>query len=140
MRDDVTRVFVYGTLLRGGANHTRFCADALTIGPATTAGRLYDLPAGIPAMVQAADGAVHGEAMTFPDLKATLAKIDFLEGYRPERPEQSLYLRRVQPVTLLSTGETVPAYCYVWRGPLPVGAVVVPSGRWGRARSGSQTD
>ena len=130
MAGEVRHLFVYGTLLRGGANHARFCADALTIEPASTPGRLYHLPAGFPAMVEDADGTVYGEAMTFSDLDAALARIDVLEGCRPDRPEHSLYLRRVQPVTLLCSGEIVPAYCYVWRGCLPESAVFLPSGRW----------
>ena len=135
MRDDVTRVFVYGTLLRGGANHTRFCNDALAIEPASTQGRLYDLPAGFPAMVEATDGTVYGEAIAFPDIDAALTRLDFLEGYRPERPEHSLYLRRVQPVMLLNSGDMVLAYCYVWRNALPPGATHLPSGKWLRASS-----
>ena len=134
MADDcakrVTTLFAYGTLMRGLRNHGRFCGDALTIEPASTRGRLYDLPAGFPAMVEAADGVVHGEAMTFPDIEATLANVDVLEGYRPDQPGRSLYLRRVQPVTLLGSGATVPAYCYLWHGPLPPDAVFLPSGRW----------
>ena len=129
MPEKVEHVFVYGTLLRGAPNHARFCADALTIEPACTTGRLYRLPAGFPAMVEEAHGTVYGEAMTFPDLEATLARTDALEGTRPERPEHSLYLRRVRPVILLRTGESVPAYCYVWQGPLPEGAVMVASVR-----------
>ena len=132
MAEEVTRVFVYGTLLRGEANHARFCADALTIEPASTRGRLYHLPAGFPAMVEDEEGTVYGEAMTFPDLQAALARIDLLEGYRPEHPEHSLYLRRVQPVTLLRPGQTVPAHCYVWRGPLPEAATLIRAGRWVR--------
>lgn len=130
MPDRAKRVFAYGTLLRGGSNHERFCADALAIEPASTTGRLYDLLAGFPAMVNSAFGTVHGEAMTFPDIDEALARLDCLEGYRRERPEHSLYLRRVQNVTLLDSGATVPAYCYVWRGLLPVGATHLPSGKW----------
>ena len=35
------RLFVYGTLKRGQANHPRFCANATDIVPAVTWGRLY---------------------------------------------------------------------------------------------------
>ena len=49
------------------------------------------------------------------------ARPDFLERYRRERPELSLYLRRAQPVMLLNSGDTVPAYCYVWRSALTAG-------------------
>ena len=125
----VTTLFAYGTLMRGQRNHARFCGDALSIGPASTTGRLYDLPAGFPAMVEG-EGTVYGEAMTFPDTEATLSDLDVLEGYQPDQPGRSLYLRRVQPVTLLTSGTIVPAYCYLWHGPLPPDALFLPSGRW----------
>ena len=130
MSDDVSFVFVYGTLLEGASNHARFCSDALTIEPAITTGRLYHLPQGYPAMIEADDAQVHGEAITFPDLPAKLSALDILEGYRPDDPEHSLYLRRVRPVTLCNSRLTVPAYCYIWRGQLPAGSQLVPSGRW----------
>jgi len=130
MAEDVKYLMVYGTLMRGQANHARFCADALTIEPAVTTGRLYHLPIGYPAMIAAEDGQVFGEAMTFPDLAAKLALLDHLEGYRPDQPEHSLYLRRIRPVSLLKSGLTVPAYCYLWRGALPPGSVLLAKGRW----------
>ena len=130
MSDQVTHVFVYGTLRQGAANHDWFCGDALTIEPGSTTGRLYDLPAGFPAMIDDDGGAIYGEAMTFPDLEATLVRLDRLEVHRPGHPEHSLYVRCVRQITLLGSGETVLAYCYVWRGNLPEGAVLVRSGRW----------
>jgi len=133
MSEPVRHIFVYGTLMHGERNHPYYCGDALTIEPATTQGELYDLSAGFPAMVEAEDGIVHGESMTFPDLDATLAEMDILESYRPHAPERSLYLRRVQPITLTETGEIVLAYCYVWQGQIPSNAVRVQSGRWSRS-------
>lgn len=44
-------VFVYGTLKRGLHNHDRFCEGYLRVQEATVCGRLYDLPAGFPALV-----------------------------------------------------------------------------------------
>ena len=130
MAKDVTYAMVYGTLMRGQVNHDHFCRDALTIEPAVTTGRLYHLPQGYPAMIEADDGQVHGEAMTFPDLSAKLRSLDILEGYRPDDPKHSLYLRRVRPVTLCTSGLTVSAYCYIWRGQLPARSQLVQSGRW----------
>ena len=130
MSDEVNRLFVYGTLTVGGILHDRWCGDALTIEPASTTGRLYDLPLGFPAMVRGGRDPVYGQAMTFPDLKATLEKLDLLEGYDAEYPRRSMFLRRVRPVSLLDSGKKVHAYCYFWRGCLPEGAVLVPSGRW----------
>ena len=42
-------LFVYGTLMRGGANHARYCANLLHIREAWVRGRLYDGP-GFPAL------------------------------------------------------------------------------------------
>ena len=81
-------------------------------------------------MIEADDGQVHGEAMTFPDLSVKLLALDHLEGYRPDDPEHSLYLRRVRLIRQCTSALTVPAYCYIWRGELPVGSQPVPSGRW----------
>jgi gamma-glutamylcyclotransferase (GGCT)/AIG2-like uncharacterized protein YtfP len=47
----VIRLFVYGTLKRGGWNHDRFCHSAIKIETATVWGRLFHLPAGFPALV-----------------------------------------------------------------------------------------
>lgn len=46
----IATLFVYGTLKRGFWNHDRFCQSAIDIQPATTWGRLYQLPAGYPAL------------------------------------------------------------------------------------------
>ena len=48
--DNHLRLFVYGTLKRGFWNFDRFCTRAVSIEPATTWGRLYQLPAGFPAL------------------------------------------------------------------------------------------
>ena len=130
MAEAPRHVLAYGSLMTVGWNHQAFCADALSVEPATTRGTLYVLPAGFPAMVLDGDGTVHGEAMTFPDLAAKLAELDRLEGYRPGQPERSLYVRRVVKVCLVRSGLTVQAWCYVWRGDLPRGARALASGRW----------
>lgn len=48
--DNHLRLFVYGTLKKGFWNFDRFCTRAVSIEPATTWGRLYQLPAGFPAL------------------------------------------------------------------------------------------
>ena len=42
------RLFVYGTLKRGGRYHARYCSRATRIRAATVVGRLYELNAGFP--------------------------------------------------------------------------------------------
>jgi gamma-glutamylcyclotransferase (GGCT)/AIG2-like uncharacterized protein YtfP len=137
MDDEVQVVFVYGTLLVGGVLHDRWCGDAVTIEPASTNGKLYDLPLGFPALKPGGRDPVYGQVMVFPDLAATLERLDILEGYNPEDPRQSMFLRRVRPVALLDSKQRIHAYCYLWRGPLPDGAVHLPSGMWVPRRSGS---
>jgi gamma-glutamylcyclotransferase (GGCT)/AIG2-like uncharacterized protein YtfP len=48
--DSHLRLFVYGTLKKGFWNFDRFCTRAISIEPATTWGKLYQLPAGFPAL------------------------------------------------------------------------------------------
>ena len=109
---DITRIFVYGTLLKGMGNHDRFCGDALTIESAVTTGRLYHLPYGFPAMFDSPDGQVFGEVMTFSDIESKKERLDYLEGYRPDG--HSHYLRIQKKVTVLATQRKVPAWAYVY--------------------------
>ena len=130
MAEHVKHLFVYGTLMRGQANHGRFCAAALTIEPAVTTGCLYHLPMGFPAMLEADDGKVFGEAMTFPDLDAVLKQTDLLEGYDALRPDTSMYRRIAVPVLIEPSDRRVTAWTYVWNRVLPQGATLLPRGRW----------
>ena len=68
-------LFVYGTLKRGFWNHDRFCRNAIDIKPATTWGRLYQLPAGYPAL-EVPESAIlaHGAADPLADA-ATQARL-----------------------------------------------------------------
>lgn len=47
------RLFVYGTLKRGGSYHDRFCRGVLTIEDASVVGTLHTLPPGYPMLVVA---------------------------------------------------------------------------------------
>jgi gamma-glutamylcyclotransferase (GGCT)/AIG2-like uncharacterized protein YtfP len=76
----MTRLFVYGTLMRGGSN-SRLLARSAFVGPARTGGgfRLFSLGA-FPAMARAKDGdAVVGEVYEID--APTLADCDRLEGH-----------------------------------------------------------
>ena len=86
-------VLVYGTLKRGQWNHDRFCRRAIDIGPATTVGRLYDLPAGFPALEIPEDAilaAGTGDPLADAETQARIAVRDLvmpeLEG-DPPSPE-----------------------------------------------------
>jgi gamma-glutamylcyclotransferase (GGCT)/AIG2-like uncharacterized protein YtfP len=50
-REPQLRLFVYGTLKRGFGNHRRLCQGLVCAEAAAIRGKLYDLPAGYPALV-----------------------------------------------------------------------------------------
>jgi len=78
---------------QGATNHDRFCRRAIDIRPATTVGRLYDLPAGFPAL-EIPDAAVlavgTGDPLADAETQARIAARDLvmpeLEG-DPPSPE-----------------------------------------------------
>lgn len=77
---------------------------------------LYDL--GIyPAAIPAGDSRVHGEVHRMLDAEAVLATLDEIEGYRPERPDASLYRREETSVTL-ADGRVAAAWVYFYNAPL----------------------
>ena len=70
------RLFVYGTLKRGGRFHDRFCRGALSIEPASAIGRLEMLPAGYPMLeVPASSVLAEGTADPLADV-ATQERIE----------------------------------------------------------------
>ena len=115
-----TRVFVYGTLLAGEANH-RLLAGARLVGEGRTPPvyRLHDL-GGFPGLVATGQHTVAGEVYEVDD--ATLAALDRLEGH-------PRWYRRT-PVTL-EDGDVVETYLLAPEQ--VVGRPVIPSGNW-RAR------
>lgn len=113
-------LFVYGTLRSGGGHAMSqfLAARSRFVSPASAPGRLYDLGA-FPGMVEAAntDERVRGEVCELKEPEATLAALDRYEGCGPENPQPWLY-ERVLAVVTLETGEQVPAWLYLYRGPL----------------------
>lgn len=109
------RLFVDGTLRRGGANHARL-RGATYLGPAETEARfaLYDRGP-YPALVAAGGNAIEGEVYAIG--RPLLARLDRFEGH------PTLYRR----VTLSLRGAG-PAEGYVWAGALPAGARFVAGG------------
>jgi gamma-glutamylcyclotransferase (GGCT)/AIG2-like uncharacterized protein YtfP len=104
---DVTRVFVYGTLMPGHARWPALAPFATAWAPATARGRLWDTGRGYPAVRFEATAALVPGFLV--DLDATrapeaVARLDRIEA------EGSLY-RRIEIVT--SGG---PALTYEWLG------------------------
>ncbi len=151
----VVTLFFYGTLMRGQANHDRYCQGALGVQEATLRGELYDLPFGFPALVvpkedvyatgsadpvrdaseqqrlndtgvHRSDGPrVYGELFTFDDPETRLPALDRLEGFDPDGGP-NLYRRVLVPV---ETTERAHLAAWVYAIEESSG-VYLPGGRW----------
>lgn len=107
------RVFVYGTLRRGGSNHERM-AGATLIGPATVRGHLYRID-WYPGLVLDSDGPeVVGEIYEVGE-----SRLSALDDYEGEEYRRLL--------TEASTGERV--WVWEWIGDPPLKGHL-PNGDW----------
>lgn len=85
-----TKVFVYGTLKKGGHFHD-VLKDSRFIGEGVVEGQLYNLGT-FPGLVQG-EGEVRGELYEL-DGGASLERLDHLEGFFAESPYKSLFVRK----------------------------------------------
>ena len=120
-------VFFYGTLMAGFDRRRRAGMDAkLTyVGRGSIQAWLFDLGL-YPAAIPASDGRVWGEVYEVADSTAVLAALDEIEGYRPDDPDRSLYVRSRAAVTL-PDGTQRTAWAYFYNAPLGQ-AERIPSG------------
>lgn len=112
------KVFVYGTLMGGFDRRRRAGIDTRMAyaGRGWIAAALFDLGL-FPAAIPAPDGRVWGELYEVEDDPSVLAKLDEIEGFRPNEPDASLYTRTQVPVTL-DTGAVDTAWVYFYNAPL----------------------
>ena len=111
-------VFFYGTLMAGFDRRRRAGIDPkLTyVGRGSIEAALFDV--GIyPAAVPDPDRIVWGEVYSMTDPDAVLSALDEIEGYTPDDPDHSLYLREQTAVTL-PDGRTERAWVYFYNAPL----------------------
>jgi len=85
-------------------------------GRGTIRAALFDLGL-YPAAVPDPTGEVRGEVYEITDPEPVLAALDDIEGYRPGRPDQSLYTRELTEVTL-ADGTRAVASVYLYNAPL----------------------
>jgi len=83
------KIFVYGTLMRGLQREAALF-DSQFIGTGYIEGSLYNLGS-YPGLKPGSNN-VFGEVYEINT--ATLKCLDQIEGYRPDQPEQSLYIRK----------------------------------------------
>lgn len=120
MTNDVENLFVYGTLRRGGSAPLSHIlgehANLVSLG--VFQGKLYDLgeyPGVIPSSNPA--DVVIGEIYALRKDNPILAILDEYEGYYPDQPEQSLYLRQVAPISL-GPNKSLKAWIYIYNCPV----------------------
>ena len=112
------RVFFYGTLMSGfkRPGRSRVDPNLTPEGRGSIPAALFDV--GIyPAAIPASDSRVHGEIYSMFDSASVLDVLDEIEGFRPGRPDESLYTRVETPVTF-DDGHIANAWVYFYNAPL----------------------
>ncbi len=110
--------FFYGTLMTGFDRRRRLGMDARMSfrGRGWIQAALFDLGL-YPAAVPASDSKVWGEVFALDDAGTVLGALDEIEGFRPDDPDTSLYVRRLIPV-YLEDGTSADAWAYFYNAPL----------------------
>ena len=137
LSNNLTLVFVYGTLKPGGYYHKTYCGEFFfEAQEATIRGSLFDFPQLVyPGAVEDQNGVIRGFLLKFRHpQEVVLSKLDHLEGYDPNRlPEENEYYRKT--VSVLDDSELVitdNAWCYFMRREKisDLRGVPVPDGHW----------
>lgn len=122
------KVFVYGTLKKGGSNHhvmenaqgklismailrnkeLRFVGNGAF--PAVTLGKGLG------------NGLVYGEV--YEVSPKNIYMIDRLEGYRKDNPKDSFYVRK-ETTAYLPNGKPMQVHYYLWNNQMPLGQTIV---------------
>ncbi|WP_462411629.1 gamma-glutamylcyclotransferase family protein [Neobacillus sp. Marseille-QA0830] len=118
------KVFVYGTLRKGGSND-RFLKHAICLAEQCwTNGVMYDSSYGYPAVEQGPSTRVYGELYEVTD--SELARLDWLEDYTEGRSD-NLYERIQQ--TINTDQGPIAAYIYIANQP-DLLKYKIPYGDW----------
>ena len=111
-------LFVYGSLMSGGERGAFLNRDHKVrfLGTAMTRGTLYELGEFVGMIDDHSEKTVHGELYEVIDGETFFSTLDVIEGYWPNEPERSLYVRRRIPVE--TSGGIVHAYAYIYNQPV----------------------
>jgi gamma-glutamylcyclotransferase (GGCT)/AIG2-like uncharacterized protein YtfP len=126
-------LFAYGTLQPGLAptKIARVAEKLRPVGEGFVRGVLYDL-GGYPGALadSIASGKIFGAVMELPDEEGLLERLDAYEGFDPQAPESSEYIRERQIVELKAGGMVE---CWFYRyNRRPRDGNRIESGAWGR--------
>ncbi|HVZ79175.1 MAG TPA: gamma-glutamylcyclotransferase [bacterium] len=108
-------VFVYDVFLKDAVKHVKIAPYVKTWSQASMPGKLYQLPTGLPIVVEEdPNSKVYGEVMTFDAMDEVMRIIESQEGFREEDPQNSRLLREIREVTLIPSGEKVNALVFLF--------------------------
>ncbi len=130
-------LFVYGTLTpsRAPAEISAAVRRLKRVGAASVRGRLYDLgeyPGAV--LSRTSPSVIKGQVFELPEDQQVLDSIDTYEGFDPDHPRGSLFVRKRWPVTL-ADGSRMTCWIYAYNRK-PGDARLIASGSY-RARNGS---
>jgi gamma-glutamylcyclotransferase (GGCT)/AIG2-like uncharacterized protein YtfP len=115
------RLFAYGTLRQGHALReiAEAAAQLRPIGKGVARGRLYDLGAYPGAVFASGEdaGEIEGEVFEVPD-EAVLRALDAYEGFEPDDPAASLFVRIPIEVRMAGRGDSVFCWAYQYNRPV----------------------
>lgn len=136
---DLNQIFVYGSLRKAfdHPKHSLLADNGRLLGIGFCQGNLYEIE-WYPGVVLSDDPAdrVKGEVYAIHDnLNSVLAALDQYEGYSPDSPGASLYVRRIVPVTL-EDGTATEAWTYLYNRK-PDELKRIPSGDFLKSRGKS---
>lgn len=134
-------LFTYGTL------HPEHAPDEIAlaveklrpVGKGFVHGVLYDLgdyPGAV--LDPSSKRRISGTVFRLPEDADVLRQLDQYEGFNPDAPGKSLFIRTRHPVVLAS-GRTLECWIYVYNGK-PEDARILPSGRYRKKQSGAEME
>lgn len=124
-------VFVYGTLRKGHGNYRNYLLGKTAHeAKALFTGKMFSVHGSFPALLIGGEKIV-GELMYIKpeNFDRVLQNLDRLEGFRPQDPQHSMYVRREARVYNETDGTFVDAYVYYWNSSYK-GFKHVTSGDW----------
>lgn len=133
-------LFAYGTLQPDDAPDelASTLAELRPVGEGFVQGVLYDLgdyPGAV--LDPSSKRRIFGTVFQLPGDPNVLRKLDDYEAFDPRAPDKSLFIRRMQPVTL-ATGHTLQCWVYEYNRE-PEAAPILTSGRYRKKRHGPGT-
>lgn len=119
-------LFIYGTLSPDIAPNEilRTVRKLKFVGRGFVYGKLYDLGEYPGAKLsRRVRSKIRGFVYQLPSNKRVIKSLDAYEDFNPDKPEKSLYLRKLAPVTL-DNGETIETWVYEYNGDVSYSPVV----------------